>query len=60
MERLKLLQEIYARLSRLESDREVARLADHATGDIDAEMDSLRKKLQDVMNSQCPILKDEV
>ena len=51
-----ILQQIYARLARLEEDREVARLAEKETKAIDDEMTALRKKLQDVMNSPCPVL----
>ena len=51
-----ILQQIYARLARLEEDREVARLADKDVKAIDDEMTALRKKLQDVMNSPCPVL----
>lgn len=58
MERLKLLQQIYSRLASLEDDREVARINGKSTADIDAEMDALRLKLQDVMNSVCPVIKD--
>ena len=57
MERLKMLQQIYSRLASLESDREEARLNNKATESIDSEMKALRLKLQDVMNSVCPIIK---
>ena len=57
MERTKLLQQIYARLARLEDAREVARLSDQATEDIDVEMKELRIKLQNIMNSVCPVIK---
>ena len=58
MERLKLLQQIYARLASLEEQREVARLAEQDCKAIDDEMTALRHKLQNVMNSPCPIIKD--
>lgn len=58
MSRTQILQQIYARLARLEEDREVARLADQDVSAIDSEMKSLRIKLQDVMNSPCPLLKE--
>lgn len=51
-----VIQQIYDRLARLESDREEARINDKSIDDIDAEMKALRMKLQDVMNSVCPIL----
>ena len=57
MERTKLLQQIYARLARLEDAREVARLSNQVTEDIDVEMKELRIKLQNVMNSVCPVIK---
>ena len=59
MSRNQILQQIYARLARLEEDREVARLADKDTSAIDSEMTALRHKLQNVMNSPCPLLKDD-
>ncbi len=58
MSRNQIIQQIYARLARLESDREEARLAGKDVAAIDMEMTSLRLKLQDVMNSPCPLLKD--
>lgn len=58
MERLKLLQQIYARLASLEEQREVARLAEQDCSLIDDEMKHLRLKLQNVMNSPCPVIKD--
>ena len=57
--RTQILQQIYARLARLEEDREVARLADQDIKLIDDEMNALRKKLQEVMNSPCPILEEK-
>ena len=56
--RLKLLQQIYARLATLESDREEARINNKETYSIDMEMTELRKKLQVIMNSPCPVLKE--
>lgn len=56
-----LLQQIYARLATLESDREEFRIQggkDEAIAYIDIEMKELRLKLQDVMNSPCPIFKE--
>lgn len=57
MERAQMLQQIYQRLATLESDREVARITNSSTDEIDVEMKALRIKLQDVMNSVCPIIK---
>lgn len=57
MERTKLLQQIYDRLARLEDAREEARLANQPTDVIDIEMKELRIKLQNVMNSVCPVFK---
>lgn len=54
--RMLVLKQIYDRLARLESDREEARIEGKQTDDIDAEMKALRLKLQDVMNSVCPVL----
>jgi hypothetical protein len=59
MERLKIVQQIYTRLASLEEQREVARLADQDCQAIDEEMKFLRLKLQDVMNSVCPVIKDK-
>jgi hypothetical protein len=53
-----VIQQIYSRLATLESDREEARINDKSTDDIDTEMKALRLKLQDVMNSVCPILQE--
>jgi uncharacterized membrane protein YjjP (DUF1212 family) len=60
MERLKLVQQIYARLARLEDSMEEARIADRPIDEIEKEMKALRLKLQDVMNSPCPIFKQDV
>lgn len=57
--RMKVIQQIYQRLASLEQDREVARLAEQPTDLIDVEMQELRKSLQDVMNSECPIFSEE-
>lgn len=57
MSRAQMLQQIYQRLATLESDREAARIADSSTDEIDKEMKALRVKLQDVMNSVCPLIK---
>ena len=57
MERTKLLQQIYARLARLEDSREEARIRNEPTDQIDSEMKALRLKLQDVMNSVCPVIR---
>lgn len=48
MEKLKLIQKIYARLATLESDREEARINNKETDSIDMEMKELRLKLQTV------------
>ena len=58
MERTKMLQQIYLRLASLEEQREETRLRDETVTHIDLEMNALRLKLQDVMNSPCPIIKD--
>ncbi len=58
MERLKMIKQIYARLASLEEQREIARLADQDCKALDEEMKHLRLKLQDVMNSPCPVIKD--
>ena len=58
MERIKLVQKIYSRLATLESDREEARINNKETESIDMEMTELRKKLQIVMNSPCPVFKE--
>lgn len=58
MSRDKILQQIYARLATLESDREEARLNGRDVTAIDSEMKALRLKLQDVINSPCPLIKD--
>jgi hypothetical protein len=57
MERTKLLQQIYARLARLEDSREETRIKNESTEQIDVEMKELRIKLQTVMNSVCPVIK---
>lgn len=57
MERLKLIQQIYERLARLEEQREVDRIENKDVQEIDKEMKALRIKLQDIMNSPCPIIK---
>lgn len=56
--RMLVIKQIYDRLARLESDREEARINDKQTDDIDSEMKALRLKLQDVMNSPCPVLQE--
>ena len=61
MERLKLLQKLYAKLARLEDTREEIRIkgeCDEQIVQIDIEMKALRLKVQDVMNSSCPIFKE--
>lgn len=60
MSRTKLLQQIYARLSTLDSDIEEMRIQggkDNTIAFLENEMQSLRIKLQEVMNSPCPLLK---
>ena len=56
MERTDVLQQIYARLSRLEDLREETRINDGLTETIDIEIKSLRDKLQNTMNTVCPVL----
>lgn len=58
MERLKICQQIYERLASLEVQREEVRIANKDVKEVDAEMAALRKKLQNVMNSPCPVIKD--
>lgn len=58
-ERTRVVQQIYSRLASLEQDREAARLNDQPTEEIDKEMTALRIKLQDVMNSPCPVFTEE-
>ena len=56
-----LLQQIYSRLASLESSREELRIKgnqDEAITYIDIEMKELRLKLQTIMNSPCPVLKE--
>ncbi len=60
MERIRLLQKLYARLANLEDTREELRIkggCDEQIAQIDDEMKALRLKVQDVMNSPCPIFK---
>ena len=56
VERTKLIQQIYDRLARLEESREETRIAEGDTTLIDGEMKELRLKLQEVMNSDCPLV----
>jgi reverse gyrase len=58
MGRIKMVQEIYEQLSYLEDAREVARLESQDIGEISLKIDELRSKLQDIMNSKCPIIED--
>lgn len=58
-DKARVIQQIHARLASLEEDREQARLDDRSTDLIDVEMKELRIKLQDVMNSTCPIFIEE-
>lgn len=62
MERLKLLQKFYARLARLEDSREELRIkgdCDEQIALIDTEMKEIRLKVQEVMNSPCPVFKGD-
>lgn len=59
MGRTKLIQQIYDRLARLEDSREVARIAEQDTTLIDGEMKELRLKLQEIMNSVCPLIQEK-
>lgn len=59
MNKAKLIRQIHSRLGRLEDNREIARLGGTETDDIDVEITSLRVRLKEVMNSPCPVLKDE-
>lgn len=58
-DKARVIQQIYIRLASLESDREQARLNDQSTDLIDVEIKALRVRLQDVMNSTCPIFTEE-
>jgi len=59
MSRLVILQQLYSRLSTLESDMEETRLKDQPTDHIYQEMKALRLKVKEVMNSPCPLLKED-
>lgn len=58
MSRTNSIQQIYSRLSSLEDQREEARLKDESVSLIDEEMKALRQKLQVIMNSPCPVVKE--
>lgn len=57
MERTKLIQQIYARLADLEQEFMQCDTCSPRWEEVQVEMNHLRLKLQDVMNSVCPIIK---
>lgn len=57
MERTKLIQQIYKRLASLEEERATTDIRSERYAEIDVEMTHLRLKLQDAMNSVCPLVK---
>jgi hypothetical protein len=60
MDKNKLIQQIYSRLARLEESREESRIADIDCSHIDREMNELRFKLKELMNSSCPVVLDKM
>lgn len=58
MERTVLIQQIQERLGRLEKEMESTVVGSWRWNEIDVELRHLRAKLQDTMNSVCPIIKD--
>jgi uncharacterized protein YaaN involved in tellurite resistance len=60
MLRNQLLLQIYKRLADLEEFRTVSIDYPETVRMIDTEMRALRLKLQDVMNTNCPLLKEQV
>lgn len=57
MDRITMCKQIYERLARLEDQREADRIEGKDVSEIDQEMNALRKKLEEVMNSVCPVIK---
>ncbi len=59
MKRTEIIQQIYDRLARLEKEMETTVVGSWRYDEIGVEMTHLRQKLSNVMNSVCPIIKDE-
>lgn len=59
MKRTEIIQQIYQRLANLEKEMEATVVDSWRWNEISVEMRALREKLQNVMNSVCPIIKDE-
>ena len=59
MKRTEIIQQIQERLGRLEKEMETTVVDSWRYKEIGVEMTHLREKLQNVMNSVCPIIKDE-
>ena len=65
MDRALILKKIYDRLAKCETAREECIMRDkdfsnlHLIEYIDEEIKALRLTLQDIMNSVCPLIKDE-
>jgi hypothetical protein len=55
--KLKIAQQIYERLARLEKELSTYRFQSAAWIETSNEIDALRKVLQDVLNTSCPVLK---
>jgi hypothetical protein len=55
--RLKIVQQIYTRLARLEQELACYDFNSKMWVETSTEINSLREKLQQVMNSPCPLLK---
>lgn len=58
-DKLKVVQTIYTKLAQLDDLLEELRIADKDCRAVESEMKALRKKLQEVMNSECPILNED-
>lgn len=58
MERLKLLQKMYERLALLDKQRYSLDLTSKRYADINIEMAHIRLKVQEIINSKCPVWKD--
>ncbi len=59
MTRTEIIQQIYQRLANLEKEMETTVVDSWRWNEIGVEMRALREKLQNVMNSPCPLLKDD-
>ena len=58
MNRTKLLLSIVDKLAILDAERRTIDVWSRRFVDIQQEMKSLRAQYQDIMNSQCPLIKD--